>query len=580
MIKNIIRKLIDGFRNISIKNKLLIFFYIQIIIPIIFIGYFSYNKSSEVIKNKSLNYSKDIMRMIELRFEDLSSNVNSLSLQILYDNRIYEYLKNINGNKESSLYYIDSKNILRDAVISRNEIESICLVSLDKQYLYYDSNNAKHFIKNIMPYEYIFQEAKKSNGKTTWVLSEKDGKVENIFAARIIYDRESFRPIGLLTMLIRKDFIESIYKDLSPESVNNISILSQNGSVILSKNKYDSKAIAAQKDTLVSYVNLKNPNWKIVYHVPFSKLYEDINSLKNKIFIIAIWAIILLSVTSILMSMDIIKPINQLVYAMKNFQDKGIHKELEIKRNDELGYLGRTFNKMTEKIDYLLNMIYKEKLTRKEAEIKALQAQINPHFLFNTLENINWLAQLNGVQEISDTVTALGSLMEASIGRDQKLVSLDEEINYMDNYFEIMKSRFGDRIVLMKEIEDETKEVLIPRLLVQPLLENAIYHGVENLRRNGIISIRTSIKDDFLEIEVEDNGVGIKEQDLLELREYLKGNNKNSENKSVGLSNVDKRIKLYYGDENGLQIYSKYNEYTKVIMRIPLSKKLNESDKP
>lgn len=576
MIKNILRRLIDGFRNISIKNKLLLFFYIQIIIPIIFIGYSSYNKSSEVIKDKSLNYSRDIMRMIELRFEDLSSNVDSLSLQILYDNRIYEYLKNINLDKDSSLYFTDSKNILRDAVISRNEIESICLVSLDKQFIYYDSNNAKHYIKNIMPYEYVLEEAEKSGGKTTWVLSENDGKVENIYAARIIYDRDTFKPIGLLAMLIKKDFIESIYKDLSPESVNNISILSKNGSVILSKNKYDDKTINSKKDTLVSYVNLKNPNWKIVYHVPFNKLYEDINTLKYKIIIITIWAIIVLSITSTLLSMDIVKPINQLVAAMKNFQDKGIHKELEVKRNDELGYLGRSFNKMSEKIDYLLNMIYKEKLTRKEAEIKALQAQINPHFLFNTLENINWLAQLNGVQEISDTVTALGSLMEASIGRDQKLVCLREEIKYMDNYFEIMKSRFGDRIVLVKEIEEGTEEVMIPKLLVQPLLENAIYHGVEKLRRNGIITIRTSLNKNIVNIEVEDNGVGIKEEDLLELREYLNGNAKESEHTSVGLSNVNKRLKLYYGEENGLKIYSKYKEYTKVIMGIPLDFKSNE----
>lgn len=578
MIKNILRRLIDGFRNISIKNKLLLFFYIQIIIPIIFIGYSSYNKSSEVIKDKSLNYSRDIMRMIELRFEDLSSNVDSLSLQILYDNRIYEYLKSINIDKDSSLYFTDSKNILRDAVISRNEIESICLVSLDKQYIYYDSNNAKYYIKNIMPYEYILEEAEKSNGKTTWVLTNKDGKVDNIYAARIIYDRDTFKPMGLVAMLIRKDFIESIYKDLSPESVNNISILSKDGNVILSKNQYDDKAINSKKDTLVSYVNLKNPNWKIVYHVPFNKLYEDINTLKYKIIVITIWAIIVLSITSTLLSMDIVKPINQLVSAMKNFQDKGIHKELEVKRNDELGYLGRSFNKMSEKIDYLLNMIYKEKLTRKEAEIKALQAQINPHFLFNTLENINWLAQLNGVQEISDTVTALGSLMEASIGRDQKLVSLSEEIKYMDNYFEIMKSRFGDRIVFNKEIEEGTGEVMIPKLLVQPLLENAIYHGVEKLRRNGVITLRASLNNDMVKIEVEDNGVGIQEDDLLELRKYLNGNAKESEHTSVGLSNVNKRIKLYYGEENGLKIYSKYDEYTRIIMQIPLNYKLNEID--
>jgi two-component system sensor histidine kinase YesM len=540
-----------------------------------------------VLKNKSFNYSQDIIKMIELRIENLCQDIDSLSLQLLYDNRIYEFLERGKSGIALEDYSASSyaKNILRDAVLSREGIESICLVTTRNEYIFFDGDRSKKSISQKLPFNYIKLEAQAALGSTRWVLYKPDDKIEDIYAARVIYNRDSFEPIGLIAILIKKDFIESLYKDLSIESTNNISILSYDNEDIIYKLE-DRKYLSLLKENeekskrgyyidnsnkmLISYVTLEKPKWKIVYHRPLKEIYSEIDDLRIKIFLFVIWSIVVLSIFTRLIAYDIVNPINKLVKAMKVIEKEGSHNPVQINRSDEIGFLGKSFNRMSERIDYLVNIIYKEKLTRKEAELKALQAQINPHFLFNTLENINWMAQLNGVTEISDTVTALAKLMEASIGKGDKLIPISEELEYIDNYIAILKYRFLDRFVVEKNIAEESLHILIPRLLIQPLIENSISHGLEMIRRQGKITINTYVKEDEVIIEVLDNGIGMSDGELKELISSIDEKIDGSSTKSgIGLSNVNKRIKLFYGEQYGVRVESSLNEYTKVTVRIP-----------
>ena len=295
-------------------------------------------------------------------------------------------------------------------------------------------------------------------------------------------------------------------------------------------------------------------------------------------FLICLGAILLLTFVSFFVSFDMIKPINQLVKAMKGMNiDKISSSYIEIDRNDELGFLQKTFNTMTKEMDHLVNWIYREQITRKEAEIKALQSQINPHFLFNTLESINWMAQLNNVPEISETVSDLSTLLDISIGRDDRLITIEEEFIYIEKYISLLKRRFEDKITLNKEINPQVLYVKIPRLLIQPLIENAVYHGVENNRGKGIISLVADITNDLITIEVIDNGNGISSEELIKLNNGLSMDNNtyfkslnSKKDKSIGIENVNRRIKLFYGEKYGLKIESKVNIYTKVSVTLPV----------
>ncbi|MFZ5351715.1 MAG: sensor histidine kinase [Bacillota bacterium] len=595
MKKGIIRELINFYRNLSIRHKLLLLFYIQIIVPLLFIAFTSYQKSSEIIKHKSINYSQDIIRLIEHRFEDLDKNMNALTLELLYDNRVYETLRE-SGSKNDNISYFTNANqvrsILRQSTLSRNEIQSMCIVTKEKDYFCFDSNSAKATIEYMMPYEHMLARAREDDGKMAWYLDKKGDKIENVFIVRLVYDRDTFKEIGLISILIKKEFLESIYEDLSDESVNNILILSEYNEEIV--NNYNNESVMPQsfirsdlkgtsgyyidsKDNfLVSYALLKNPKWKIVYHIPLQELYKEINTLRRWVIMIIVSSLIILSAFSLFTAFDIVEPIKRLVEAMKKLEKGSGHMDLHLNRADELGYLNESFNNMSKKIDFLVNRIYKEELTRKEAEIKALQAQINPHFLFNTLENINWMAQLNGVPEISETVSALASIIDANIGRDDKLITIREEFNYIENYISIIKSRYEDRLELDKHIDEAAMNVSIPRLLIQPIVENAVKHGIDKSRRNGIIELSVVKSGESVTICVSDNGVGMTDKELEELNSKLENDGNTYANglgdhkkNSIGLENVNRRIKLFYGNGYGLKIESKYNEYTRVLVNIP-----------
>jgi two-component system sensor histidine kinase YesM len=351
-----------------------------------------------------------------------------------------------------------------------------------------------------------------------------------------------------------------------------------------SNNLFTEKKIKSFTDSssklFIVYTGMTEPDWRIVTYVPVKKLYSDVDDLRNRIIILCLCTVILLSIMSIFMSFDLIKPINTLVKAMEEMSVDNIENSfIEVDRNDELGFLHKTFNKMAKEIDHLVTWIYREQLTRKEAEIKALQSQINPHFLFNTLESINWMARLNNVPEISETVSDLSTLLEASIGRDDKLITVEEEFMYIDKYIALLKRRFEDRITLSKEVDPKVLYATLPRLLIQPLIENAVYHGVENNRNNGIINLTAKLCEDnnTILIEIFDNGNGIPNEELIRLNKCLEMNNDayfksygSKQNKSIGIENVNRRIKLFYGEKYGVKIESKVNIYTKVSVTFPV----------
>ena len=601
-MESIINKFVLFYKNTSIKNKLLLLFYIQIVIPLFFIGVTSYQKSAEIIEQKSINYSLDILKMIELRFKDLSASMQGLTLELLYDNRVYDALSSKGYEDNITIYNRTNeiRSILRQATLSRNEIQSICLVTKNRRFYSFDSDNGKIRIEFTLPYDSIVEAARKGRGKLVWFLEKQEGQVSEIYVTRMVYDRDSYNEIGLIAINIKKEYLESVYTDLSKESLNYISILSENNEEIIKqaensgilKNFYrqqlqgkrgfytDSKA-----GMLVSYVQLEDPSWKIVYHIPIKELYREMDTLKRWVLLIIVYGLIILSVLSVLTSVDIITPINKLVEGMKKVERGNKHEDIELDRSDELGYLSESFNRMSKKIDYLVNRIYKEEIALKEAEIKALQAQINPHFLFNTLENINWMAQLNGVPEISETVSALAKLIDGSIGRGDRTISLREELEYIDNYTTVLKNRYEDKFEVIKILDDGLMDKKIPRLLIQPLVENAVKHGIGKSRRKGIIRLEAFREEGHIVFEVEDNGMGMTAEELEALNKrlqedelILEGNGAVPARKSIGLENVNRRIKLLYGSSYGVKIESSYDEYTKVTVRIP-DEQVPEGDK-
>jgi two-component system sensor histidine kinase YesM len=569
-------------------------------LPVIFIGYFSYRSSEEIIQNKSLSYTNDILSLIELRLQDTVKNLNNISQDLSTNNTIYNALVNDTSFDNSKLNNYKSRSDINDAFqkvkqARPEEIEAMCIVTNKIQFYTYDNGRLDSNIKSIVLQNYakIQKNSKDAGGKAIWFFNSKDGIVQNAYLIRMISNRDNYSEIGLLVIQIDMEFLYSVVQGLESEVMQNTTIISPDNEIILCKNESalssieeiikdtsagDDSYVSESNNIFVAYKTITNPKWKIVTYIPLKKLYQDVQSLRNKIIILCLSSILILSVVSIFMSFDLIKPINKLVKAMKSMNIDNISDSyIEIDRNDELGFLHKTFNTMAKEIDHLVTWIYKEQITRKEAELKALQSQINPHFLFNTLESINWMAQLNHVPEISNTVSDLSTLLEASIGRDDRLITIEEEFMYIDKYISLLKRRFEDKITLNKEVDPQVLYLKIPRLLIQPLIENAVYHGVENSRGKGIITLVAKIIDELIVIEVIDNGNGISAEELVRLNRCLTMDNESyfkslrgKENSSIGMDNVNRRIKLFYGEKYGINIESKVNIYTKVTVTLPL----------
>lgn len=587
------------YRNISIKKKLLLVLYIQILLPLIFIGIFSFKSSETIITNKSLAYSNDILSLIELRLQDTVRNLNVISQDLNKNDNIYSALINDDSSSINKLnnYEIRSTlhNVFQSIIFTRPEVESMCIVTNKMRVFDYNSDSTESNIKSIVLQNYtdIRDRAAEASGKTVWFFNSEGGIVQNSYLIRMIYNTDNYKEIGLSVVEINMKFLDIVLQGLESEVMQNTTIISPDNDIILCKNtsalaKYEeiikatpykkNSHVDKEKDIFVAYTALSDPRWRIVTFIPLNQLYIDVEGLRNSIILVCFGSILLLSVVSVFMSFDMIKPINQLVKAMKGMNIDNISDSyIEIDRKDELGFLHKTFNTMTKEMDHLVTWIYKEQITRKEAEIKALQSQINPHFLFNTLESINWMAQLNNVPEISETVSDLSTLLEASIGRDDRLITIEEEFTYIDKYISLLKRRFEDRITLNKEVDPQVLYVMIPRLLIQPLIENAVYHGVENSRGKGIITLVANIKDDLIIIEVIDNGSGISAEDQLKLNKALDMDNEtyfkslsSKKNKSIGIDNVNRRIKLFYGEKYGVRLESKLYIYTKVTVTLPV----------
>jgi len=255
------------------------------------------------------------------------------------------------------------------------------------------------------------------------------------------------------------------------------------------------------------------------------------------------------------------KPVNRMLEAYRRMEEGEIGVAIEGKDmpNQEFQYMKESFNSMSAQVKYLFDYVYDEKLARKDAQIQALQAQINPHFLNNTLEMMNWQVRMSGNVEVSKMIEALGTVLDYRMNRaDVKEILLAEELQCIDAYFYIMSMRFGQRLSISREVDEDLLYIMVPPLIFQPLVENAIIHGVEAVK-NAEINIKIYHDEEKVYLEVQNTGKPLTEESKEKIRALLNDEDyqiKQAPGKhtSIGIRNVNRRIRLVYGEEYGLTI--------------------------
>lgn len=311
------------------------------------------------------------------------------------------------------------------------------------------------------------------------------------------------------------------------------------------------------------YVNAENTN--------FSIIKDEMKRRSEQAVVVCIITTIIVVILSISLTMvalkSVIDPIKKLCEMSKQVAKGDFTARTKVESKDEIAVLTNNFNEMTAEIGHLVKNIKTEQENLRFMEMKLLQAQINPHFLYNTLDAIIWLAEAKQTEKVVSMVTFLSDFFRTMLSNGQDYIDFDEEKRHVESYLKIQQVRYQDILEFEIQISSELYQYKIPKLTLQPLVENALYHGIKNKRGKGKITILGYMEEKRMVLEVIDNGKGMSEEELARVRGYIAVDDRES---SFGMNNVNNRLKYYYGPESGIFLESRENEGTRVIISIPI----------
>ena len=309
--------------------------------------------------------------------------------------------------------------------------------------------------------------------------------------------------------------------------------------------------------------------WKIVSVTPVSQFSMNLVQMRFFFFVILAFSLILIILLNLILSEQIADPIKKLENSVKDLEKGGAKPESDIYigGSQEVQHLGRAVQSMLEQRNRLMDNILEEQESKRKSELEALQSQINPHFLYNTLDSIVWMIESNRYDEAISMITDLASLFRISLSKGENIISIEKEVQHARNYINIQKVRYKNKFVVKFDIDEQILNYSTMKLILQPLLENAIYYGMESMDDEGRIYVRGYQKGDDIYLEVEDNGLGMPESVTEKL--LVEDNQLPKRGSGIGLLNVQRRIQIYFGKEYGLNITSELDEGTKVTIQLP-----------
>lgn len=605
------KKIKQSFNNLKIHNKIIFLITFSITILLVITGLFSFSISSQIV-NKQINYNlTSSVQQISDNLDTYITNIVSYAGFVYQDRQIQKYLANENA------YSMQECNDYIRPKLSSYGVASTYLFSHDGRVYGYNINftNTDYNYKDSKEYKLC----KVNNEKFIWMTTNNgtigsefypDNVKDMFYIASIIKDFDSMNEVGLMLMTFRESDIFSIYNKFKMTENSYGFIIDSSGKIVSHQNKSllgkksEMNSIiekntsespngkfsykSGNKEFMVIYSTLTSTKWKLIYVIPYDDILKNINLMKNMFLIIMIGVLIIAFVLAYIISKSISKPIVHIISQMDSYGKGNLSTNIVDYRDrtDEVGVLANEFNKMITQINNLIKNNYRNEIKKKEAEIKALEAQINPHFLYNTLDCINFMARKYKAMDISKMAICLGDLMRVSIRKDINMITIKDELSYIQNYMDIQKIRYGDKLSLIVDVDTRILDAILPKLILQPIIENAIVHGIEEKVGNGTITIHGYNQNDLIVVEVTDDGIGFNDE---EVKRILKNNLIQYENmtnnalynnseiissqsgNNIGVMNVDMRLKILYGKDYGVNIKTTMGVGTKVTITFPCS---------
>lgn len=565
------------FKSASIRNSILIPTVFIVMITLIASSYLTFVNYQRTAQELGETSSKEINKQIILNFENYIASV--------IDTADYIQQKTIELGLKNQNYFLE--DVFIQAADVQTDIESIVLIDFAGREIVNssfkditdDDVTQKDWYLDVVSVDLIYHF---SSPHQQDIL--KNSTAEVITVTKIIdYYVGGLKSSAILVIDINTSSIVQLTETTNLGEGGHIVILNDDDSLIYSDlencqtNQCESLAIArdifrGQSVTingLSMYVNantLQDTRWVLATFINTELIEQTGRQNLIILVIITISTLVVTLVVTSLIANGISKPINRLKDHMQLIESGDFYQSIEISGQKEVIVLAHSFNAMIEEIRSLMEKVLTEQKEKRKTEFQALQNQINPHFLYNTLDSIVYLSENKLNDKVVEMVVALSKFFRISISRGENIIPLKEEIEHARNYLLIQKIRYNEKFDFKFEVQDEVLAYKVVKLSLQPLIENAIYHGINTEYNSGMITIRAFLKDDKLILEVEDDGYGIPDEEIEELYQSIKYGELS---KSVGLRNVYQRLKIYYGEAFDFIIESELDEKTIFRLSIP-----------
>ena len=586
MLKYIKDKVNNYYKRASIKYIISISFTIVAVVGMIVVGGALYLRFSNSTEEMVSNNNKTIIEQVNLNLDSYLRNMMKISDTIYYRAIKKTDMSVENIEKEMDLIYEANKdNLISITLFSEfgEIIDSYPLQQLKNNIdprvndWFKNAKNRKENLHFSTPHvQNLFYDP---NYKYTWVVS---------LSRAVEITNKGKTSSGVLLVDMNFSGIEQICKNVEVSKNGYVYLIDRDGEIIYHPRQQliysnliteNNKEAAKFEDgnhiekfegskRLVTVKTVGYTGWKLVAISPMSDVTAGYYEFRVFAIFIMIFGIFTLISINMYVSSRIANPIKELEKAVKEFENGVVNLNISESGSYEIQHLTKAIKSMVNQMNLLMENIVIEQESKRKSELNALQAQINPHFLYNTLDSIIWMIENENYDGAIIMVTALARFFRISLSKGKNVITVKDELEHARNYLTIQNIRYKNKFSYSIEADDDTLSLTSIKLIIQPLIENAIYHGMEYMNGDGDILVKSYKKDGDLYIDIIDNGLGMP-QEIADKLLIENNNNVQKKGSGIGLINVHERIKLYFGNDYGLEIYSEPDEGTTIRIHMP-----------
>lgn len=574
------------FSGLSIVKKMVIGYFVLVFVPVIGFGLYYYNQLYESMIE---DYASGKQQIIEQAYSNLRMDLLQLESNYVlfqYNPNVIQYLSGLYESELEYVYYFrkDISPLLSFALYGNSNIKDIRI--------YKDNEHVFRVPDQIVAREELPDPIRGEIGALTpgegqWSYNQADSQEWSMVYYQNLYAERFTKLVGVLAIQVDQRLENRFLETLSNEGRAEVYVFPRDTNTtdlnpeLLRRVQDDSPGYfyLESEDQIVNHLVIGKLGMKIAVVSQAEDVFVNLNEKRTYLYMAITGLLLLLSGLYYMLASSITKRLLRLARHMRHVGENNFITIDQRQDQDEIGYLTNTYNTMLLRIDDLVNKIQRSELLRKEAAYKVLQAQVKPHFLYNTLETIRMLAEVNDDHDVADVAFSFGQLMRYSLSNNDDEVRLSDEMDYIDHFLKIHKSRLGRRLEYHYDIAADTAQIACPRFILQPLVENCIVHGLSTTRRFCVLQIKIREDEHYVHVSISDNGTGMTEERLQTVRQVL---NRvvdieafSTSEGGHGLFNVSERIKAFYGDDSRLEIASQEGQGT--TFNLILSKKRDVS---